>query len=231
MAKTLGLIHTSMIFIQVETMMRDIFKEVMPDVRLINILDDSLLADVMARGFITDAVQQRMNTYVRSAELAGADAILSLCSSLGPAIDEGRKLVSVPVIKIDDAMTEKAIHQASRIGVIATVATTLKPTVALLEEKSTILKKTVEIQPELVSGAFEILLGGDKARHDQMVADAAARLAGKVDLLVLAQASMTRLAPRLEQATGLPVLASPRLAIEYTKRVLDVLPERVERVA
>ncbi len=227
MAKTLGLIHTSMIFINVETMMRDIFKEVMPDVRQINILDDSLLADVMARGFITDAVQQRMNMYVQSAALAGADAILSLCSSLGPAIDEARKLVSIPVIKIDDAMTEKAIHQARRIGVIATVATTLKPTVALLEEKSTILKKPVDIQPELVSGAFEILLSGDKARHDQMVSEAAARLAGRVELLVLAQASMTRLAPRLEQETGLPVLTSPRLAIEYTKRVLDMVPERV----
>ncbi len=227
MAKTLGLIHTSMIFINVETMMRDIFKEVMPDVRLINILDDSLLADVMARGFITDAVQQRMNMYVQSAALAGADAILSLCSSLGPAIDEARKLVNISVIKIDDAMTEKAIHDASRIGVIATVATTLKPTVALLEEKSTILKKTVDIQPELVNGAFEILLSGDKARHDQMVSEAAARLANRAELLVLAQASMTRLAPRLGQETGLPVLTSPRLAIEYTKRVLDMLPERV----
>ncbi len=231
MAKTLGLIHTSMIFINVETMMRDIFKEVMPDVRQINILDDSLLADVMARGFITDAVQQRMNMYVQSAALAGADAILSLCSSLGPAIDEARKLVNISVIKIDDAMTEKAIHDASRIGVIATVATTLKPTVALLEEKSTILKKTVDIQPELVNGAFEILLSGDKARHDQMVSEAAARLASRAELLVLAQASMTRLAPRLEQETGLPVLTSPRLAIEYTRRVLDMLPERAERVA
>jgi Asp/Glu/hydantoin racemase len=231
MVKTLGLIHTSMIFINVETMIRDIFKEVMPDVRQINILDDSLLADVMARGFITNAVQQRMNMYIQCAALAGADAILSLCSSLGPAIDEARKLVNIPVIKIDDAMTEKAIHDASRIGVIATVATTLKPTVALLEEKSTILKKAVDIQPELVNGAFEILLSGDKARHDQMVSEAAARLADRAELLVLAQASMTRLAPRLEQETGLPVLTSPRLAIEYTKRVLDMLPERAERIA
>lgn len=231
MTKTIGLIHTSQVFINVETMMRDIFREIMPDVRQINIVDDSLLADVMARGFITDAVQQRMNLYIQSAELAGADAILSLCSSLGPAIDDARKLVRIPVIKIDDAMTEKAIHQASRIGVIATVATTLKPTVALLEEKAEILKKPVEIQPQLVNGAFEILLSGEKARHDDMVAEAAGRLVGGVELLVLAQASMTRLAPRLEQETGLPVLTSPRLAIEYARQVLDMLPERSERIA
>jgi Asp/Glu/hydantoin racemase len=225
MAKTLGLIHTSLVFINVETMMQDIFQEIMPDVRRINIVDDSLLADVMSRGFITDAVQQRMNMYVKAAEMAGADAILSLCSSLGPAIDEARKGVTIPVIKIDDAMTEKAIHQANRIGVLATVATTLKPTVALLEEKAQILKKQVEIQPGLVNGAFEALLSGDKPRHDTMVADAAGQMTGSVDLLVLAQASMTRLAPRLNEETGLPVLSSPRLAIEYTKRVLDMQPE------
>lgn len=226
MPKTLGLIHTSLIFINVETMMQDIFKEVMPDVRRINIVDDSLLADVMARGFISDAVQQRMNMYVKAAEMAGADVILSLCSSLGPAIDEARKGVTIPVIKIDDAMTEKAIHDANRIGVVATVATTLKPTVALLQEKAEILKKPVDIQPGLVSGAFEILLSGDKQRHDAMVSEKANQLAGSVDLLVLAQASMTRLSPRLSEETGLPVLSSPRLAIEYTKRVLDMLPER-----
>jgi Asp/Glu/hydantoin racemase len=166
-----------------------------------------------------------MNMYVKTAELTGADAVLSLCSSLGPAIDEARKAVAIPVIKIDDAMTEKAVRDASRIGVLATVATTLKPTLALLREKAQAAKKEVEIQPGLVYGAFEILSSGDKARHDEMVAEAAARMAGSADLLVLAQASMTRLAARLEQDTGLPVLSSPRLAIEYTRRVLDRLPE------
>lgn len=226
MRKTLGLIHTSLVFINVETMLRDIFEEVMPDVRRINIVDDSLLADVMSSGVISDAVQLRMNAYVKSAELAGADAILSLCSSLGPAIDQARTLVQVPVIKIDDPMTEKAVQDASRIGVLATVATTLKPTVALVQEKSVNLRKPVEVRPSLIPGAFEILMSGDKARHDTLVSEAAHRLAGEVDLLVLAQASMTRLAPRLQDETGLPVLSSPRLAIEYTKRVLDGLPVR-----
>jgi Asp/Glu/hydantoin racemase len=224
MAKTLGLIHTSLVFINVETMMRDIFAEVMPDVRRVNIIDDSLLSDVMSSGWISPEVQQRMNLHVQSAELAGADAVLSLCSSLGPTIDEARKLVKIPVIKIDDAMTEKAVQDASRIGVLATVATTLPPTVGLIKEKAAAQHKQIEVQPELVSGAFEILMSGDKARHDDMVSASALRLAGEVDLLVLAQASMTRLVPRLESETGLPVLSSPRLGIEYTRRVLESLP-------
>ena len=53
MPKTLALIHTSMVFVNVETMMNDMFAEVMPDVRLINIVDDSLLPDVMETASLT----------------------------------------------------------------------------------------------------------------------------------------------------------------------------------
>jgi Asp/Glu/hydantoin racemase len=224
MSKTLACIHTSMVFINVETMMNDIFKEIMPDVRRINIVDDSLLADVMSVGHITQAVTKRMCAYVQTAEEAGADAILSLCSSLGPTIDVARPLVSIPVIKIDDPMTEEAARSANRIGVMATVITTLGPTVDLIRSKAKTMNKECQIQPTLVDGAFKILMAGDRGRHDQMVSEAARKLSSQVDLIVLAQASMTRLVPNLTKETGLRVLSSPRLAIEYTNKLLSTLP-------
>jgi Asp/Glu/hydantoin racemase len=223
MPKTLALIHTSMVFITVETMMQDILAEVMPDVRLINIVDDSLLPDVMTSGKISEAVTRRMCAYVIAAEVAGANAVLSLCSSLGPTIDVARKLVSIPVIKIDDAMADKAAREADSIGVMATVGTTLGPTVELIKEKAAAMDKKVEIHHCLVPKAFEALMSGNKDKHDAMVSAAAKDVASKVDILVLAQASMTRLAPRLQTETGLTVLTSPRLGIEYTRRVLDEL--------
>jgi len=223
MPQTLALIHTSQVFITVETMMKGLFIEIMPDVRLINIMDDSLLPDCMAVRAITPEVTRRMCAYVVAAEAAGADAILSLCSSLGPTIDVARKLVRIPVIKIDDAHTEKAAREADRVGVMATVSTTLAPTVALIREKAVALNKSVEIYESLSDEAFQILMAGDKERHDAIVMDAARALAPKVDVILMAQASMTRLAPAVQQATGRPVLTSPRLAIEYTKRVLDGL--------
>ena len=225
MSQSLACIHTSMVFINVETMMNDIFKEVMPNVRRINIVDDSLLADVMAAGKITQPVTKRMCAYVQAAEASGADAILSLCSSLGPTIDIARPLVNIPVIKIDDPMAEEAVRSAKRIGVMATVLTTLGPTVDLIRSKATAMKKELQIEPALVEGAFQILMSGDRERHDRMVAEAAQRLATKVDIIVLAQASMTRLVPSLAQKTGLRILSSPRLAIEYTAKVLDSLPK------
>jgi len=221
MSKTLALIHTSMVFLTKETMMQDLFKEIMPDVRLINIVDDSLLPDTMAAGHVTKACIDRMNHYVKAAEQTGADAVFSLCSSLGPAIDIARKTVDIPVVKIDDAMTQAAVEKGGIIGVMATVETTLEPTIALIQEKAAKAQKNIEIIPSLVEGAFEKLMAGDKDSHDFMVAEKAKSIKDQVDTIVFAQASMTRLASSISESTDLPVFTSPRLGIEYIHKVLQ----------
>ena len=116
MPQTLALIHTSQVFLTVETMMKGMFAEIMPDVRLINIMDDSLLPDCMAIRAITPEVTRRMCAYVVAAETAGADAVLSLCSSLGPTMDAARKLVRIPVIKIDDPSTHRQSRPRRRLS-------------------------------------------------------------------------------------------------------------------
>ena len=83
----LALIHTSQVFLSVETLMKQMFVEIMPEVRLISILDDSLLPDVLTTMSISNNVTKRLCLYVLAAEAAGVDAVLSLCSSVGPAID------------------------------------------------------------------------------------------------------------------------------------------------
>src|ERR1017187_1652026 len=158
MPQTLALIHTSQGFLYVETQMKQMFTEIMPEVRLINIMDDSLLPDVMAEMRIPNDVTKRLCLYVMAAEAAGADAVLSVCSSMGPAVDCARKLVNIPVIKIDDAHTGKAVREAKRIGVLATAGTTLGPTVNLLKEKADALGKEVEIRESLCTAAFEALM-------------------------------------------------------------------------
>jgi len=200
-----------------------LFDEIMPDVRLINILDDSLLADCVSAGGMTPSITQRLCDYARSAQEAGADAALSLCSSVGPAIDIARRLVEMPILKIDDAHTEKAVKGAERIGVLATVATTLRPTVDLIREKAEEQGRKVEIREGLAPSALEALMSGDRARHDEMLIEKAKEIAGSVDVILLAQASMTRLEGKVAHETGLPVLSSPRPAIEYAKKVLDRL--------
>lgn len=222
MTKTLALIHTSMVFINVELTIKELLNEKLPGVRQINIVDDSLLPDVISAGCVTASVCERMCAYAEAAQTAGADAILSLCSSLGPAADEAAKRVTIPLIKIDEAMAEAASSMATRIGVLATLATTLPPTCGLIRQKASAMGKSVEIVDVCCSDAFQVLMSGEKARHDDIVAEAAKTLAADVQVLVLAQGSMARLAPRLENETGIPVLSSPRLGIEHTAGVLGL---------
>ncbi len=221
MGQTLALIHTSKLFFTTESSLMALFDEILPAVRTINLLDDSLLADCMSAGGMTPAVTRRLCDQARSAEDAGADAALSLCSSVGPAIDVARRLVKIPLLKIDDAHTEEAVLTADRIGVLATVATTLHPTVDLIRSKAEKHGRDVEIREGLADSALEALMSGDRDHHDRLLIAKAREIAADVDVILFAQASMTRLEDRVADETGLPVLSSPRRAIEYAKNVLE----------
>lgn len=224
MTKRMAVLHTSFVFTNVEPVFKDLFKELIPDVEVIDFVDSHILADVRRVGHVEPRHIQRMCHMAQAAEAAGADLIFSACSSLGPSMDVARKLVNVPIIKIDDAMTQRAVELGSKIGVMATVPTTLQPTVDLIEQSARMAGKPVEVKQHLCEGAFDVLMGGDRDRHDQMVLDGACELAPQVDLIVLAQASMSRLAPMLSEKTGKQVLSSPRLAAEYVKSQLDQMP-------
>jgi len=221
MGKKVVVLHTSFVFIDRERMILDLMAELLPDVALTNIVEDTMLAQVREVGHITPVVTRRMCYYALAAEAMGADAIFNACSSLSPTMNAARQIVNIPIVKIDEGMAEKAATDGHRIGVLATVPTTLDPVIGLIDEKAAALNKSVETKAGLASGAFELLMTGDKARHDDMVVTKAKEVSQWADTLVLAQASMARLAPRITVEIGLPVLTSPRLGVEYLKRVLE----------
>jgi Asp/Glu/hydantoin racemase len=223
----IAVLHTSFVFVNVEPVLNDLFRELLPDVGIIHAVDSDLLATVRREGRISPGSAGRMVHLAQAAELAGVDVIFSACSSLGPAIDRAREVVSVPIIKIDDAMARKAVRLGSRIGVMATVPTTLDPTIDLIQDQAARAGTTVTTFPFLCEGAFELLMSGDRAGHDALVLDGAKALAPQVDLIVLAQASMSRLAPVLSQATGMEVLSSPRLAVEDLRELLAEMDHQV----
>jgi Asp/Glu/hydantoin racemase len=224
MKRRVAILHTSFVFINVELVLKNLFGELLPDVEVIDFVDSDVLATVRRENGISEASADRMVHLAQAAELAGVDLIFSACSSLGPAIDIARNVVRTPIVKIDDAMADKAAQMADRIGVLATVPTTLPPTVALIEDHAARIPKTVAVFPRLCEGAFDVLMAGETERHDRMVLDGALRLAPEVDVLVLAQASMSRMASTLSNSTGLPVLSSPRFAVEYVRGLLEDMP-------
>lgn len=200
--------------------------ELIPDVRLVNLVDDSLLKDTIAAGAVTPAVTRRLAQYMTIGQEMGADMILNCCSSVGEAADIAASLLDVPVLKIDLAMAEEAVRRATRIGVVATVQTTLEPTARLIERTAQAASKSVQVTRQLCVGAFDALLAGDPARHDSIVSHELVALAGNVDLIVLAQVSMARVADGLGDQVACPVLSSPRLGMERLSQRLAALDDR-----
>jgi len=219
--KKVAVLHTSFVFVNVEPAVTDLLEEVLPDAEIVHFVDSDVLATVMREENISEASTNRMVHLAQAAEESGADIIFSACSSLGPTMEAAQKAVQVPIVRIDDGMARRAAELATRIGVLATVSTTLEPTASLIEQKASELEKEITIVRSLSEGAFETLMAGEKERHDQMVIESARELAPQVEIIVLAQASMTRLAPRLAEETGLEVLSSPRLGVEYVRQQLD----------
>lgn len=216
--KTLGLVHTSATLVPV---FAQLCKEKLPGVDVFNIVDDSLVKGIMAAGSITPEISRRVADYLRSAESAGADQILVTCSSIGPAVEAAANAIGVPVLRVDQPMADKAVQTGNKIGVVATLRTTLEPTANLISRRAEKAGKQIELTSRLVEGAFDALMSGDGAKHDALVASALKELSKQVDVIVLAQASMARVVESLSaEDKCVPILASPPLAVDYLATVL-----------
>jgi hypothetical protein len=88
--KRVALIHTGFALVDV---LAELFKEIIPEVELVNIVDDSLLREVLKEGGLVQPVLKRMLHYYKAAELYNVDCIFNVCSSVGEAADEARKQI------------------------------------------------------------------------------------------------------------------------------------------
>jgi len=218
MKKTLALIHTSATLVPV---FGQLCAAKLPGVDTFNIVDDSLVRAIGLKGGITPDIAARVAAYLASAESGEADYILVTCSSIGPAVDAAAAGVKVPVLRVDQPMADEAVRSGRRIGVIATLPTTLNPTIELVRRRAALAGKEIEVTSRLCAGAFEALMAGDADKHDAIVSAALRELSAQVDVILLAQASMARvvetLAPSERKAL---ILSSPALAIDYVAKQL-----------
>lgn len=217
--KTLGLIHTSATLVPV---FQTLCQDMLANINVFNMVDDSLIKDVIAKGELTPATAKRVVNQVASAEAAGADYILVTCSSIGAAVETAATLTGVPVIRVDQAMADLAVQTGNKIGVIATLPTTLAPTSDLVKRRAIIAGKDIELVSKLCDGAFEALMSGNAAKHDEMVGNALKELSKQVDVILLAQASMARVVDTLApEEKVIPILSSPGEAIKQLAKLIN----------
>src|SRR6201997_4750395 len=182
------------------------FARLWPEAELMNLLDDSLSADLARDGRLTKAMTERFLSLGRYAAGTGANGILFTCSAFGPCIEAvARAHAPMPVLKPNEAMIEQAVARGRRIGLLSTFA----PTLASMPPE---FPAAVEIVPKLVEGGMAALDRGDRAEHDRLVTEASKDLRD-CDLIALAQYSMAPTAALVAEATGRPVLTTPDSAV------------------
>ena len=221
MIEKIGFIHTGSAIVSI---FEKLMKEKLPQKHYFNLVDDSIIKDLLNedKDLVNDlntssSIVRRISRLVIQAAEAGADVIMFTCSSISPVADIADKLVDIPVYKVDAPMADAAISMGKNIGILATAKTTLNPSVNLILKKAELKGKNVNVESLLISEAFNCFLKGDMEEHDRLIIEKGIKLIGKVDVIILAQASMSHLAEGISKKTNVPVLTSPPLAVEFLK--------------
>ena len=217
MRRTLALLHTSHVLV---SCFARLCNRIIPEIAVFHMVDESLIRNTIADQGLRKETTRRVLKLIECARDGGADAVLVTCSSIGPAVPLARQVFDFPIVRVDEAMAEQAVSVGSRIGVLATLSTTLEPTVALLHDVAAARSRSIQVEPCLCDGAFEAVLAGDHATHDRIVSEALLGLADRVDVVVLAQASMAGLLERLPPGDlACPVLSSPESAVRRAREI------------
>ncbi len=188
-----------------------------PQATRMNLLDDSLSADLAASGAGLDAtMHERFARLAQYAVDCNSHGILFTCSAFGPCIDAvATRHAPLPVLKPNEAMVAQAASLGVRIGLVASFAPTLRSMPAEFPVGA-------ELESELVTDAMVALNAGDTARHDALVVSAAERLVNKgCAVIALAQFSMARARKLVAERTGLPVLTTVDSAVGEMRRRLS----------
>jgi aspartate/glutamate racemase len=188
-----------------------------PEATIMNLLDDSLSADLASAGRGLDAaMHQRFLDLAAYAVGTGAQGILFTCSAFGACIDAvAQRYPQIPVLKPNEAMIADAAQAAGPVGLVATFGPTL-------ESMPAEFPAGVEVRYALAAGALDALNRGDVAQHDALIAAQARQLAaGGCGTIALAQFSMARAQEACEQASGKRVLTTVHSAVLALKRRLS----------
>ena len=194
------------------------FQRHWPQVRHMNLLDDSLSYDRAQAGRLTPQMVQRFVDLAQYAQRTGCSGILFTCSAFGPAIEAAARATGLPTLKPNEAMFEQALGvakktRALRLGLVATFQASLP---SMTEELQALAKERgvgIELRTVFVPEAMDDLAQGRPADHHRKIAQAARALADS-DAVMLAQFSMAAALPIVQAELPCPVLSSPDCAVQ-----------------
>ena len=214
-----ALVYTSTTPELIDMVEREVRENVGRDTEILSLQDPSILAQVREAGYVTPAPAARLIGMYMDAIGQGADAVLNVCSSVGEVADSvqtAAAYIGVPIVRIDEDMCREAVRLGSRIGVLATLPTTLEPTKGTINRVARAMGRHVTLVDGLIDGAF----GLDQAQFRRLLLEAAGKIIDQVDVIVLAQGSMAYVEKDSTAAYGKPTLSSPRFGAFALKKAL-----------
>ncbi|MGI6084229.1 MAG: aspartate/glutamate racemase family protein [Acetivibrionales bacterium] len=217
--KTLGIIHASHITIAA---MKPYLERYLPEVQVMHLCDDTIQRDNIKAGVgvIPKVNYFKFAQYAHNLEEAGVDLILLACSTFNYAAELARPMINVPIAQIDRPMMEKAVRTGKRIGLLATLETTVPSSERLLDIAASEAGVTIQRKTLLCREAFEEYTKGNIERHNEILIKAVDTLSQEVDCIVMAQLSMSALAPYLKE-TKVPVYNSGETGLLKIRELLD----------
>ena len=109
-------------------------------------------------------------------------------------------------MRIDEEMCREAVRLGKRIGVLATLPTTLEPTKNTILRVAREMNRKVELKDGLIDGAFGI----NQDQFRQMMREKTAEIIDECDVILLCQGSMAYVEEYLQDEFKKPVVSSPR---------------------
>ena len=198
---------------------REIREQLGADVELMNYEVPSVLEEVRKTGYVTAAPAAKMiRTYMEAVE-AGADAVLSICSTMGDvaySVQDAAKYLGVPIVIVNEEMCREAVRRGGKIAVMATLPTSIAPTKNIIARVSREMGKQVEVIEVRVDGAY----GLDREQFQARMSEEAAKIADQVDVIVFSQGSMAYCEKLIADQFHVTVLSNPHYGAKALKAAL-----------
>ncbi len=215
----IGLVYTIVTPELIELVEKEVKKQLGSNVELMTYEDATILSETREAGYVTASATAKLVTMYMEAVKNGADAILNCCSSVGDVADTVQdiaRFIGVPIVRIDEEMCREAVRSGDKIGVMATVNTTLEPTKNTILRVAREMGKRVEVVEALVEGA----LGLNQEEFKSCMLKKAEEVKGQCDVILFAQGSMAYCEEYISELCNKKVLSSPRFGAEALKEAL-----------
>jgi hypothetical protein len=185
--------------------------ELAPGTATTHIADTELLDRARTHGLddpqLAAALDARLRHFVEPGDL-----VVCTCSTIGGLVETIGRAQGMATMRVDRPMAAEAVCCGHRIAVVAAIESTVESTCALLREEAAHVDRDIELIVSVCGEAWARFEAGDHQGYAEAIADHVRTIEADVDVVVLAQGSMSGAAALLSDH-DVPVLSSPRLGV------------------